>query len=333
MPTAPQPGHGYRLPPAAYFDTKWFERELEQLFPATWNFVCTTAQIDEPGRYYTTRIGHYPIAIVRGEDRSVRAFHNICRHRGARILDGASTCKRIVCPYHRWQYGLDGKLQNVPQVDEQLPDIDYEDWGLQPVAVDTWMGLVFVNPDGRADPLTEWLGELPKRLGAFDLEHLAELGCAEYQFDANWKFYVENHIDWYHLWYTHARTLAMLDSHKGYWHHSGAHWLSFAPFKTDSGYAEPFRPLPGLNAEQRMVNAHLLFPNLPLFGGASWFGIGLLTPMSPERTRMALRIWGLPGQDPTRFLEGFHEITQLEDASMAARLQATVRSPAFQVGP
>ena len=125
----------------------------------------------------------------------------------------------------------------------------------------------------------------------------------------------------------------MVDSHQGYWYQTGPHWLSFAPYKDGSNYTEPFAPLPGLNDEQRMLNAHLLFPNLPMFGGSSWFGVGLLTPVSPAETRMSLRIWGLPGQDAEDFLAAFHEVTQQEDAGVAARLQQTVQSPAFEVGP
>mgnify|MGYP001829262960 CR=1 FL=1 len=333
LPRPLQPGQGYRLPPRAYTDPAWLERERRSLFPSVWNFVGSVHELAAPGSYVTADVGPYPIVIVRGEDGQLRAFHNICRHRGARLLDGQGNCERIVCPYHRWQYALDGTLSNIPQHKTQFADTRTQDWPLQPVELDVWMGLVFVNPDGSAPPLQQWLGDLPERLGAFDLESLSELARCDYHFDANWKFYVENHIDWYHLWYTHPRTLSMLDCHAGYWHQTGPHWLSFAPYKADAGYQEPFTALPGLNEEQRMVNAHLLFPHLPMFGGGSWFGVGLLTPLSPSQTRMSLRIWGLPGQDTEEFMASFHEITQQEDAWMAARLQQAASSPAFAIGP
>jgi len=328
-----QPGQGYQLPAAAYTDEEWLERERRHLFPGCWNFVCSTAELGATGSYYATTVGHYPVVVVRDSDGKLHGFHNICRHRGARLLDGHGQCERIACPYHRWQYGLDGALRNIPQHKQQFPDVDLAEWSLQSVPVDAWMGLVFINPDGNAPPLREWLGDLAAGLEAFKVQELSELARCDYHFDANWKFYVENHIDWYHLWYTHPKTLSMLDSHNGYWRQAGPHWLSFAPYKADAEYAEPFEPLPDLTDEQRMVNAHLLFPNLPMFGGGSWFGVGLLTPLSPRQTRMSLRIWGLPDQDPTDFMAGFHEITQNEDASMAARLQDSAQSPAFNVGP
>ncbi len=331
-PASLQPGNGYRLPPGAYFDADWFEREQSELFPANWNFACSTADVASPGSYFTTQVGHYPIAIVRDTNNTLHAFHNICRHRGARLLDNTGQCNKITCPYHRWQYGLDGQLENAPQSEAQIPLLDKTEWALKPVNLAEWMGLVFVNPDGTAPPLETWLDDVHERLAPYDLEHLVEVAREEYVFDANWKFYVENHIDWYHLWYTHARTLNMLDHHAGDWAQCGLHWLSFEPFK-QANRGDTFRPIPRLNDELRLNGAHLLFPNLPLFGGAGWFGTGHLTPLAADKTRMSFRLWILPGQDPTEFLAGFHQVTQVEDAEMAARMQSTVRSPAFQVGP
>ena len=103
-----QPGNGYQLPPEAYYSQEWFEREQKDLFSAAWNFACTTDALVQPGNYVSIQIGHYPIVLVCGEDEVIRGFHNSCRHRGARITDDRGTCKTLVCPYHRWQYALDG---------------------------------------------------------------------------------------------------------------------------------------------------------------------------------------------------------------------------------
>jgi choline monooxygenase len=327
-----QPRNGYRIPPEAYYDAAWFEREQRELFPSTWNFVCSTADVANAGGYFTAQIGHYPIAIVRDENKLLHAFHNICRHRGARILDDQGECKKISCPYHRWQYGLDGRLESVPQGRAQIPLLDKDDWALKTVNFAEWMGLIFVNPDGTAPGFGGWLGDMDKRLNTYNLQSLAELAREEYTFEANWKFYIENHIDWYHLWSTHARTLSMLDHQAGYWEQTGLHWLSFEPFK-QADRMDPFKPIDGINEELLLNGAHMLYPNLPLFGGASWFGTGHLTPLSANKTKMSFRLWGLPDQDPAGFLAGFHQVTQVEDAEMASRMQTAVQSPAFEVGP
>ena len=206
-----QPGSGYQLPPEAYFDPGWLEAERNLLFPANWSFVCTTADVPVPGEYFCTLIGRYPIVVIRNQSGDLKAFHNICRHRGARLLEDSGNCSKITCPYHRWQYSLDGALENSPQAAKEIPGLIKEQWSLKPVALETWMGMIFVNPDGNAASLNEWLGGLRDNLDVFNLEELTELARCEYTFEANWKFYIENHIDWYHLWYTHSKTLSMLD--------------------------------------------------------------------------------------------------------------------------
>ena len=211
--------------------------------------------------------------------------------------------------------------------------MDKTDWGLKPVAVATWMGMVFVNPDGSAEPLESWLDQVPDHLDVFKVDELTELAHEEYEFDANWKIYIEDHIDWYHLWYVHFRTLRNMDHHSGEINLLGPHLVSFEPAKSDEVDWVPFKPLDWLTPEAKRTGAHLLFPNLTLFSGSSWFGIGHITPISPTRTRMTLRLRALPGQDPEEFLQGFHQITQVEDADVAERVQSAVRSPAFSVGP
>ena len=328
-----QPGNGYRIPAEAYFDEDHFQREQECLFPAVWNFIGMAAALADKGAYMTIRIGRYPILVIRGSDGILRGFHNICRHRGAQILDGEGACTKVICPYHRWQYSLEGELENVPQGDTQIPLLDKSQWGLMEVPTAEWMGMVFVNPNAKAGPLDSWLGQLADYLTNYDFENLAELAHEEYIFEANWKLYIENHVDWYHLWYVHAKTLSGLDHPAGYSHQLGAHWVSFEPYKDPANQVAPFQPIPWLNDENRLNGAHLMFPNLALFSGASWFGIGNLTPIAPDRTEMSFRLLALPDQDPSDFLAGFHQVTQVEDAGVAKRIQATVSSPAFNVGP
>ena len=328
-----QPGNGYRIPRQAYYEQEWFDREQKLLFPASWNFVGTTTELSTPGAYISTCVGPYPIALVVGEDGVVRGFHNLCRHRGAKLLDGKGTCRTITCPYHRWQYSLDGSLNNVPQSADQIPLLNTEDWGLKPVKIATWMGLIFVNPDGTAPDFEIWIDRVPEFLDTYKLDQLTELDQIEYEFDANWKVYIENHIDWYHLWYVHAKTLRNLDHHAGKMHFLGPHFVSYDPYKNPDLEIPPFQPLKGLSEESKSTGAHLLFPNLTLFSDSSWFGIGHITPISPIRTRMSFRLFALPDQDPKKFFDMFHQVTQIEDAEAAARIQATVQSPAFSVGP
>lgn len=334
-----QPGNGYRLPPEAYYGQDWFGREQRQLFRRTWNFVCETRDLPAAGDFFTAEIGGSPVVVVRDQDLTLRAFHNVCRHRGARLLDERGSCSAIVCPYHRWQYSLDGTLQNVPQQQAQFPAMVLDDWGLVPVALAEWQGLVFVNPDQQAPPFADWLADMPALIGAYAPDQLQVLTEGVFEFAANWKFYIENHVDWYHLWYTHPKTLRMWDHHEGQLQQSGAHWTSFEPAREGHPAMTPdLKPIAGLSERQRQNGAHLLFPNLTLFTGATYFATGLVTPLGPDRAQMRFRALIAPDQPTTaelaqNMLQAFAEITEIEDAGMTERLQAAVQSEAFGVGP
>ncbi len=334
-----QPGNGYRLPAEAYYDQAWFHREQKQLFRRSWNFVGETRDIPQVGDYLTATIGGSPIVVVRGEDQKLRAFHNVCRHRGAQLLDAQGNCNAIVCPYHRWQYKLDGSLRNVPQQIKQLPAMNLDEWGLIPAALSQWQGLVFVNPDSQASAFETWLADIPDLLGSFEPDRLRVLCEGTFEFAANWKFYVENHVDWYHLWYTHPKSLRMWEHHQGEMLQSGAHWASFEPTRPGSSSMTPeLKPIGGLSERQQQNGAHLLFPNLTLFTGATYFATGLVMPLAPNRTQMHFRALVEPEQVTSTemaqiMLQAFQEITEVEDAGMTERLQATVQSDAFAVGP
>jgi len=275
-----QPGNGYQLPPDAYYSEEWLEKENCHLFARTWNYACTTDDLPSAGSYVTVQVGHYSIALVRGDDNVIRGFHNVCRHRGAKILDDNGTCTKLRCPYHAWVYDLEGSLKSVPQGKQQIPLLDKTEWNLLSINVGIWMGMVFVNPDGKAEPFETFRGEISGVLDCFRLDELTELTKVEYIFDANWKFYIENHIDWYHLWYTHEHTLGALDHSAGYTKQINPHWVSFEPYKDKDTQTPPFKPIGGLTEEAKLNGAHLVFPNLTLFSGESWFGTGHITPVA-----------------------------------------------------
>ena len=142
------------------------------------------------------------------DDGTRRAFHNMCRHRGMVMLGGSGTCRAIRCDYHAWRYGLDGSLRVVPQRADQFPDMDPDDLGLLPAAVAEWEGLVFACPDPDVAPLDEWMAGFPDAIGSIRPGLVPQVAMADIPAACNWKLFVENHIDVYHLWYLHALSLA-----------------------------------------------------------------------------------------------------------------------------
>jgi choline monooxygenase len=167
-----------------------------QILRRTWQFVGHDSQLPNPGDYLAEVIGGAPVVVVRRETGELSAFHNVCRHRaGALVPDGQGHCEgAFTCRYHGWKYALDGRLRNAVDFG-QAPGFDPRDYGLFPVRVETWRGLVFVNLDAGAEPLSALIAPLARHeLPDFPLverrTHL--IGC-------NWKTYVENYLEGYHL--------------------------------------------------------------------------------------------------------------------------------------
>ena len=141
----------FLLAPDAYFGDDWYEREQEKLFARTWHLAAATDELAEPGDFVTIDAGHDPLVVVRGLDDELRAFHDFCPHRGIKLLvDSGNTRTGIVCPYHSWNFALDGTLRNVPQPEEFDP-VALEDCGLVAASVGEWGGMVFVNGAPDAD--------------------------------------------------------------------------------------------------------------------------------------------------------------------------------------
>ena len=195
-----------RPPKEAYTEDSWFEYEKKAVFGRAWTFAGTVHDFTEAGDFRVVTSGAASLAVVRDKDGDLNAVHNICRHRGAELLDGESgNCGgTMVCPYHRWTYGLDGTLRGVPNRQECFPDLDRSALGLHPSAIGTFKDLVFVNPDPQAD-FASWLGPLegrewPHDLAASDVKEAVPL---VYDMKCDWKVYVENALDGYHLAYLH----------------------------------------------------------------------------------------------------------------------------------
>ena len=202
------------LPVDAYTSQEWFDREQRVIFSRVWRFAGFAEDITEPGQFISVQAGLNNIFIVMGRDRRLRAFHNICRHRGTQLLRAVGKAQRaITCPYHDWTYNLEGELVSVPEADKEFSGLDKTCLGLKPASVDLWRSMLFVHPDPQAGSIMDWFGEIEPELGPHRVEELIEYpdAATSYEIKANWKIVVENYIDVYHLAHLHSGTLAMYD--------------------------------------------------------------------------------------------------------------------------
>lgn len=325
----PHPGHD---PGTWYTSAELLELERTKLFGASWALVGTADQVAEPGTYLSAVVGRNPLVVVRTSEGALRAFHNLCRHRGLPLVEGNGNCGRyLTCPYHQWSYDTDGELCRIPQAGEQFPDVDPGALALHQASVGEWGGMVFAHPDAGAPALEEALGELGRRLSHFVDGPLVQVASTSYEVACNWKLIVENHVDVYHLWFLHRRSLAMYDHRSFAWELLGDNWWSFEPRKNPSGLADgALRWL--VPSEYLGIGAHLVFPNLMLVTTNEYFASYDAVPLAPDRTRLTLRLRSAPGGDGAHLVAAVRAFLA-EDIAACEQLQMAVASPRFGLGP
>jgi choline monooxygenase len=194
------------LPSEVYLSQEWYDREIETIFLKTWLVATREDEIPNPGDYVRIDIVGEPLIILRDRDGTIRALSAACRHRGAELVTGKGNCSRLVCPYHAWTYKLSGELIGAPQMEEAV-GFNKAEHNLPSVRTETWAGFVFINLDPAATPLLESLGALPERLSSYAMEDMVVTRKWENRFNANWKVWVENSREGYHVPTIHRESL------------------------------------------------------------------------------------------------------------------------------
>lgn len=345
------------LPVEAYTSQEWFDREQEELFSRVWQFAGMQEDLTEAGSYMCIRVGRYPIIVVRGEDGGLRAFHNICRHRGTELLRTTGKRKKmIICPYHHWTYSLDGQLKSVPSQNE-FPDLQKAEMGLYPAGIALWKGMIFVHPDEQAEPFDKWLADLPEHMGPHQPEKLVQYDEGVYSYDvrANWKIFVENYMDGYHLAHLHAESLNMYAHKEQRYQYAGRHWTFFEPLaKNYAKKVHDVAPTPVIDhiPEDKLgAYVHMLFPNFGITETElDWVTLNII-PVAPDHTRVEIRSRAMP-MTSAQYMKGMMRWSEwskssgggesddplesgdvmLEDIYACEQQQSAMQSPKFAVG-
>jgi choline monooxygenase len=322
------------LPWSWYVDPTVLELERERIFGRFWQYAGHTGQVAEPGSFVTTSAGHVPVLVVRGRDGELRAFVNVCRHRGYLLCEGAGRRETIQCPYHAWTYDLDGSLRAAPRSDRE-PGFDPGGLGLVPLACDTWGPFVFVNADAEAAPLAEQLGELPQLLagGGVDVDALVFSRRAEAdEYTANWKVCAENFLECYHCSVAHPSFSKAIDVTPEAYTLETSRWFQsqYGPARNGGGGVYDAR-----GAVER-GQFHLLFPNttINVMPGPANLSIGPIVPRGPERTYRYLDYFVDPAVSEewlAEYLE-LDNVVGAEDRVLVERVQAGLGSGAIDRG-
>jgi len=201
------------IPSPWYFDARIARLENEQVFAHAWQVAGRVDQVREKGQFFTAQLGEEPIVVARGEDGVLRAFYNVCRHHAAAVVTEAQGCaKQFRCPYHGWTYGNDGALKGMVEF-EGVCDFDRAKNGLVRMAVETWENFVFVNLDGTAGSLKDFLANVPELVMPLQLtEKLQFVDRRVYTLNCNWKVYVDNYLDGgYHVPHAHKELSSVIE--------------------------------------------------------------------------------------------------------------------------
>lgn len=331
---------GLTLPAPWYSSPAVLRLEQERIFKRSWQYVGVAATVAEPGQFFAYRAGDVPIVVLRNRERELRAFVNVCRHRGHEIAEGCGRRETLQCPYHAWTYDLNGMLRAAPRSDRE-PDFVAGDWSLLPVLVDTWGPLVFVNPDTEAAPLVETLGELPRvmRERGLDPAELEYRGRSrEWIVEANWKLVVENYLECYHCPVAHKSFSRLIDVDPDAYALSTDRWTSsqFGPVndRVESGNGRDLPYLP--DGPIRSSQFHFVWPNWTLntFPGPPNLRVLVFEPVGPERTRTYVDGFWAPGTSDEVVAEitEFGTVVGREDNDLVESVHRGLRSGTVEQG-
>jgi phenylpropionate dioxygenase-like ring-hydroxylating dioxygenase large terminal subunit len=192
------------LPGWVYRDPEYFRVEMARLIRPAWQIVCHANDIPNPGDWRTLELLGESVIVIRGADGVVRAFANVCRHRGSRLVDGeAGYAKRLTCPYHAWTYAADGRLVGVPSR-EDYPGLDPARLGLLPVELEAWHGFLFVRLEGGGPDIGVMMAPYEEEVGPCRLDELRAIGRITLRpRDVNWKNVADNYSDGLHIAVAH----------------------------------------------------------------------------------------------------------------------------------
>jgi len=239
-----------------YYDRQVMGQEWDTIWTKSWLLAGLASDIAEPGDYFLFNIGHENIIVSRDNNGDVQAMYNACQHRGNRVIAAEhGSVPAFTCPYHGWTYDLDGTLKTVPDEERFIPAIDCEAYSLRHIKVEVWGGIVWVNMDEDAGPLSKFLGIVQDHLGPYHIENMVIVEDQTLEIDANWKTAVDNFNEQYHVDFIHPQHASMVncrDSVNELWPY-GHRRTIVEGFVTNPRYGDPAEAPPILDMQARMI--------------------------------------------------------------------------------
>ena len=343
---AVDPDEALGLPGWLYHDAEAFALEQKRIFRRSWQLVCHLSDIPGTGDWQALAIGQESIIVVRGDDGEVRAMSNVCRHRAARLLDGAEGCARkLVCPYHAWTYELDGSLSGVPGK-RDYPAFDMADYGLRRFAVELWRGFIFVRIEGDGPSVAEMMAPHEAEIAPYRFEDMRALGRVVMRpRSVNWKNIADNYSDGLHIPVAHPGLKRLFGPGYGI---QASEWadrmsgplLEGVPGSSSEALYRKFLPtVDHLSAErQRMWLYFKLWPNSAFDIYPDQIDFMQFLPVSPTETMIREIAYVLPDErremKAARYLNWrINRLVNAEDTKLVARVQDGMQTESYTQGP
>lgn len=345
QPTRVPTEQAHTLPGRVYHDPAIHDWEVEQWFRRDWLLVGREEDAPEQGSFFRCEPAGEPLVVVRGNDRILRAFHNVCRHRGATLVeDDSGRMVRFQCPYHAWTYDLEGTLRP-PRHTDTLENFSCEAFSLIQVRCETWNGFVFVNLDPAAISLAEHLGEFPTHFNRFPIGDLKRVKQMEYDVRANWKALMENYAECYHCPGVHPLLNHMTPYNLGGYLPGTGEWAGswmelagdFETLSTD-GSRHGRSEIPGMTTDDlKRVYYAWIWPNLLFSLHPDYLMTHQVWPVSAEESKVICSLYFHPDAiaQPDFDASGpaeFWDLTNRQDWHVCELQQAGTASRAYVPG-
>ena len=321
------------IPSSWYLNPDMLAIEQERVFGGTWQLAGRLDQVQNAGDFFTCTVVDEPIVVTRAADGTLHAFFNVCRHRAGPVAQGTGNRKTLQCLYHGWTYELDGRLKNTPEF-EGVRCFDKLQYGLVPVRVDSWGPFVFVNLNDESPPLHEVLGNIPGETSTIPIEQMGFFKRVDYQIACNWKVYVDNYLEGYHIPVAHPGLYKEIDYKQYRVEPERYYSKQFAPIRTkpDSLYRRNLED--GADAQALY---YWIFPNLMLNIYPDNLQLNIILPLGHDRT-LTIFEWYLLDADRPEVAEDFHksfkfsDVIQQEDIEICENVQQRLKSRSYDVG-
>lgn len=304
-----------------YVSPEIFQAEKKNIFSAMWHYVGSTQALREPGCFMSHELNDVPLVTVRGKDNLLRTFHNVCRHRAGPLASGEGKARLLTCQYHAWSYGLDGQLVGAPQM-EGAENFDKKKCRLPEVKTAEWAGMLFVNLNSDAAPFDQTVAGIEERIRPI-LMSGNFFKRVVYTVEANWKVYIDNYLEGYHVPVIHPELTAQ---------------ISFARYTTElfSHYSLQHSPLE--KSEAYSTTGHVwyyfLFPNIMLNILPGRVQVNSVLPLGLDKTQVIFDYYFDDQEDLERIEKdlAFSDLVQAQDATVCQAVQKAFRSGSYLPG-